>query len=480
MKRYFYFLRSQATISLSILFVVTAFFFGVSAHAEEVVEGGDDTVILEVEQIPESSTENPEEETEEAIETENFEPMSFQVVSSTFSSDTPSCQTGTVYAKLVIPESLVAVLGSDEVVENGDWFPIFENGSGFSENEFDITLPHDIAIVRSGTTLFINIGPGIVDGYDVAVEIANSIEFVGGSIVSSEVFSGNVAIIQFETQPCEEDFCDASSGPVITSIVTETVTIDKNTTLTVTEILEMFGIVAEDQDGEGVVTIESDINPESFQEEGTQRIIITLTDDEGCVLSRTLILVVVSDSDDDDDDNGGGGGGSGCINPNGCGGGGKKKDKPQGEILGAATCSPYITTFIQMGQPNLKEDVVRLQTFLNNYMGEKLAVDGVYGPETFEAVKRFQMKEFNEILKPWYITEPTGIVRETTMRRINNIMCPELNIAMPILYCATTGNLIYPDGTVLDPDPEYILYNGKPVIKKQVILPDWILRKPEK
>lgn len=113
-------------------------------------------------------------------------------------------------------------------------------------------------------------------------------------------------------------------------------------------------------------------------------------------------------------------------------------------------------------------------------MKENLVVDGVYGPETFEAVKRFQMQEFDEILKPWYITEPTGIVRETTTRHINNIMCPELNIQMPILYCATTGNLIYPDGTVLDPEPEYILYNGKPVIKKKVIIPEALLRTLEK
>lgn len=376
---------------------------------------------------------------------------------------TPSCESGFIYAKIIFPETLTTTLGTNTNVSSGEWFPVMYDGLAFSESETDITTNPDISITRVGMTLFINVAPGVTDGDIVANDIADSIVFVGGSATSLLVFSGDVAVIDFQVEDCPVFVCTPSDGPAVTSVVTETVTLDENTSLTADEILALFGIVTEDLDGEGTVTLTSNLSSFSFTSEGVYTFTITLTDNEGCELSRTLTLVVEGN---DDDNNGGGGGGSG--------GGGKTgtKKKPEGEVLGTSVCTPYLTTYMQMGQPNLKEDVVRLQTFLNEYMGENLKVDGVYGQATFEAVKRFQTQEFDEILKPWGITEPTGITRETTMRRINNIMCPELNIQMPILYCATTGNLIYPDGKIVDPNPEYILYNGQPVVRKQVIIPE--------
>ncbi len=379
---------------------------------------------------------------------------------------TPACESGFVYAKITFSNTLTASLGTNTQVESGEWFPVMYDGMTFSESESDITTSPDIAITRVGTTLFINVAPGVIDADIVANDIAGSIVFSGGSATSSLVFSGDVAVIDFQEEDCPVFVCTPSNGPAITSIVTETVTLDENTSLTAEEILGLFGIVTEDLDGEGVVTLTSNLSSFSFTNEGTYTFTIVLTDNEGCEFSRTLTLVV-----EGSDDNGGGGSGEGKKT-------GTKKT-PEGEVLGASACTPYLTTFMQMGQPNLKEDVVRLQTFLNEYMGEKLEVDGVYGPATFEAVKRFQTQEFDEILKPWGITEPTGIARETTTRHINNIMCPELNIEMPILYCATTGNLIYPDGTVLDPNPEYILDNGRPIIRKTVITPTELLRQSE-
>jgi len=455
------------------------------AYAEEIIPEETEVIEEVLETLETITPENPEQEIledenlEEEVSEEDFVPELMQLLNSDLPSDeqggsenfdTPACASGDVYVQITIPDSLVAVLGTGEVVQNGEWFLVLENGAGFSESESDITVPYDIAIVRTGTTLFVNIAPGIANGEIIAQEIADSINLVGGNVIFSAVFSGNVAVIDFQAEDCEdeEDFCTEANLPSITSILTETVTIGENTSLTIDEIFDLFGIVVEDLDGEGTVTISSNLSEVSYLNEGTYTITVILTDDEGCMISKTLTLVVEGD-DDGDDDNGGGGSS-----------GGKKKNKPQGEVLGATTCTPYLRTFMQMGEPNLKEDVEKLQIFLNNYMKENLVVDGVYGPETFEAVKRFQMQEFDEILKPWYITEPTGIVRETTTRHINNIMCPELNIQMPILYCATTGNLIYPDGTVLDPEPEYILYNGKPVIKKKVIIPEALLRTLEK
>lgn len=381
---------------------------------------------------------------------------------------TPVCESGFVYAKITFPDTLVASLGTNTSVSSGEWFPVTYKGLTFSESESDITTSPDISIIRVGTTLFINVNSSVSDGYTVASDIAGSIVFAGGSATSSLVFSGDVAVIDFETEECPVFVCTPLNGPVVISTLTETVTLDENTSLTSDEILSLFGIVTEDLDGEGTVTLTSNLSSFSFTNEGTYTFTITLTDNEGCEFSRTLTLIV----EGDDDDNNGGGGGSSTKKT------GTKK-KPEGEVLGTSACTPYLTTFMQMGEPNLKEDVVRLQTFLNQYMGENLVVDGIFGQKTFEAVKRFQVQESDEILKPWYITEPTGIARETTVRHINNIMCPELNLEIPILYCATTGNLIYPDGTVLDPEPEYILDNGRPIIREKVVIPAWMLRQPE-
>lgn len=374
------------------------------------------------------------------------------------SQEQPVCQSGFVYAKITFPETLTASLGTNASVQSGEWFPVTVDGSTFSESESNITTNPDIAITRVGTTLFLNVAPGVVNASELADSIANSVDFSGGSVVSAMAFSGDVALIDFQAEECPVDVCTAFGGPSIVSI-TSTVTIDENTTLTEEEIFALFEIVAEDLDGEGLVSITSNLSSVSFQNEGVYTITITLTDNEGCVSSQTVTLVVLGE-----DDNGGGGGGSKRS--------GSRQEKPEGEVLGATTCEPYLTTYMQMGEANLKSDVEKLQIFLNEYMGENLKVDGIYGQATFDAVKRFQTQEFDEILKPWGITEATGITRETTVRRINNIMCPELNIQMPILYCATTGNLIYPNGTIIDPNPEYILYNGKPVIRKQVITPE--------
>gem|GEM_PF-3613063 len=155
----------------------------------------------------------------------------------------------------------------------------------------------------------------------------------------------------------------------------------------------------------------------------------------------------------------GGGGGSGLIptpptaptppanptnSPNGQGSHPVSKPpvNPQtepGEVLGATTttdvlpCTPYLNEYIKFGANNNPEEVKKLQTFLNSYMGEKLEVNGVYNKATYKAVKKFQLKELGEVLKPWHIKSATGYVYKTTKRRINMIMCQQLNIPMPSL-----------------------------------------------
>lgn len=125
----------------------------------------------------------------------------------------------------------------------------------------------------------------------------------------------------------------------------------------------------------------------------------------------------------------GGRGGSG-----GNGGGQVLGDFTGPAVLGDNACGEYITSYIKLGsKENDPENVKRLQTFLNEYMGANLIVDGVYGKSSYEALKKFQVKEIPEVLTPWIgitLKQPvgTGWVYKTTRRWINMIKCPELNI----------------------------------------------------
>lgn len=71
---------------------------------------------------------------------------------------------------------------------------------------------------------------------------------------------------------------------------------------------------------------------------------------------------------------------------------------------------------------NNEKDVRALQTFFNQYEGEKLSVNGVYDAETIAAVNRFQRKYASEILAPWGIDYATGNVAIYTRKKIQEIM----------------------------------------------------------
>jgi peptidoglycan hydrolase-like protein with peptidoglycan-binding domain len=378
----------------------------------------------------------------------------------------PVCSSGEVYIRANFPEEYTTLLGTSSLIYSEQWFPVMYNeGTTLDEDASDILADHDISVIRAGSSVLINLDEDIPEVISLTEAILGSIEISGGTITSTNIFSGSSILVQFESTECESEVCSATNNPYVSGITQEVVTISENSTYSEDEILALFGVAVEDQDGEGLISVTSNLSSLSYQNEGTYFITMTFTDNEGCIAHQRVTLNVEGEdtTNEEEEDNGGGNGVNGS------------KKEPQGEVLGVQACEPYITTFIQMGQVNLEADVKRLQTFLNEYMGEEIVVDGIYGQTTFEAVKRFQAQEFDEILAPWGITEPTGIARETTVRHINNIMCPELNIAMPILYCATTGNLIYPDGTIVDPDPEYILYNGRPIIKTWVVAPQSVL-----
>lgn len=71
---------------------------------------------------------------------------------------------------------------------------------------------------------------------------------------------------------------------------------------------------------------------------------------------------------------------------------------------------------------NAASDVRFLELFLNEYEGENLVVDSVYGPADVAAVQRFQNKYRRQILEIWNLTEATGFVGITTRLKMNAML----------------------------------------------------------
>lgn len=147
------------------------------------------------------------------------------------------------------------------------------------------------------------------------------------------------------------------------------------------------------------------------------------------------------EDNDETDTNGGGGdfprfgsvnGDSGGFTPDG--------DEDEGEVLGEeTTCGIYLFEFIRLGRSNNPTEVMKLETFLNEFQGENLTVDGFYSQEDFAAVERFQVTHWENVLAPWVphgldtAKTPTGYVYKTTMRWINVLKCPSLELELPVL-----------------------------------------------
>lgn len=123
-------------------------------------------------------------------------------------------------------------------------------------------------------------------------------------------------------------------------------------------------------------------------------------------------------SDDNEDGEAGGSSGGG-------GGGSRRGSSSQGEILGAQTgeCSMYLTGYIRYGAQNDASEVLKLQSFLNDFEGNSLAITGIYDAPTLAAVNAFQAKYAAEVLQPWGMRGPSGYVYYTTQKMINTIYC---------------------------------------------------------
>jgi peptidoglycan hydrolase-like protein with peptidoglycan-binding domain len=86
-----------------------------------------------------------------------------------------------------------------------------------------------------------------------------------------------------------------------------------------------------------------------------------------------------------------------------------------------STCTTRITFSapIDVGvKTNTKEDVKKLEVFLNTYENEKLPVNGVYEAQDVVAVKKWQTKYKSFILEPMLLKKPTGTIYTLSQRQI--------------------------------------------------------------
>lgn len=86
-----------------------------------------------------------------------------------------------------------------------------------------------------------------------------------------------------------------------------------------------------------------------------------------------------------------------------------------------STCSSRVTFTAPIDYglaTNVKEDVKKLERFLNEYEKEKLPINGVYELHDVAAVKRWQKKYRTFILDPMQLKQPTGTVYTLSQRQI--------------------------------------------------------------
>jgi hypothetical protein len=94
-------------------------------------------------------------------------------------------------------------------------------------------------------------------------------------------------------------------------------------------------------------------------------------------------------------------------------------------IITFCPASDFIVSYLRKGSQNDANEVRKLQYFLNTYENLGVQVNGIFDDATEAAVKILQTRHADEILAPWNITEPTGIVYITTSSYINRFFCDE-------------------------------------------------------
>jgi len=156
-------------------------------------------------------------------------------------------------------------------------------------------------------------------------------------------------------------------------------------------------------------------------------------------------------TDSGSSNNGGGSSGSGFTSGfTSFSSGGSGSGLPTGQgVLGASTgptvnsngqiCVPTLTSYMRMNQVNNTTDVKKLQVILNTILGTRLAINGVFGIDTENAVNQLQSSQSEAILMPWVraglmaTPVPTGYVYKTTSWYINDRLCGGNALPQPLL-----------------------------------------------
>jgi len=80
-----------------------------------------------------------------------------------------------------------------------------------------------------------------------------------------------------------------------------------------------------------------------------------------------------------------------------------------------------ITQKLQLGSEGVEVEILQNWLAKDTKLYPEGIVTGYFGSLSIEAVKRFQQKFSDEILKPWGKVEGTGIVDEVTRNKMNEV-----------------------------------------------------------
>ena len=114
-------------------------------------------------------------------------------------------------------------------------------------------------------------------------------------------------------------------------------------------------------------------------------------------------------------------------------------EEPVVSSLDTKQC-PHFTKYYKKGQRG--GEIYKIQTFLKDQGLYNSTIDGIYGPITDRAIKAFQAKYPEEILKPWGLTKPTGWWFKTTRSKANELAgCGKENVIINYeIYDITATN----------------------------------------
>lgn len=252
----------------------------------------------------------------------------------------------------------------------------------------------------------------------------------GGTLIIEKLTEGGDGIFTFFVSDSSEESPEVGEY--------STTTVQGSATITIEGLYGTYDVWEDVPEGWTLESISCDYEygGEGEVEENGVEVYI----DDGDTITCTFTNVADEDEDEEEGDGGGGptitstppppGGG---VTGLGGGGGSVLGAATGGQVLGASCSVKYLDKFLRMGKPNDAEQVKKLQEFLNKHGFGPIPVTGFFGPMTHAAVIKFQAQYLDEVLKPWGLQAPTGIVYLTTQRWINIMECPELNLTLPPL-----------------------------------------------